>query len=63
MQLGHEDAIIPILRRHQRRGLPGCRDDHEPRAVDMTQIGAKAARLHRHRTIRQPDRGDVGVLP
>ena len=63
MQLRDEGAIIPVLRRHQGRGLPAGRENGDALAVGIFDVGAKPARLHRHRTVRQPDRGNIGVRP
>jgi len=63
LQLGHERAVIPVLRRHQRNGLPTGREDDEALAVGAFDIGAKPARLHRYRPVRQPDRRDIAVAP
>ena len=68
MQLNDEGAIVMVLRRHQGRGLPAGREDGDAsitcafktRAFD---VGAKPPRLHRHRTVRQPDRRNPGIGP
>ena len=63
MQLRDEGAVFAILRRHQGHGLPAGREDGDALAVPVFDIGAEAARLHRHRPVRQPDRRDIGIGP
>ena len=63
MQLGDEGAVVLVLRRHQRDGLPGRRKDRDAPAAGTFDIGAKAAGLHRHRPVRQTDRRDIGIGP
>ena len=63
MQLGDKGAVAVILRRHQRDGLPGGRENRDAPAVGIFDIGTKAARLHRYRPVGQTDRRDIGVGP
>src|SRR5207244_8087606 len=63
MQLRDEGAVVFVLRRHQGNGLPAGREDGDALTVRMFDICAKAARLHRYRTIRQTDRRDIAIGP
>src|SRR5581483_2080279 len=63
MQFDDESTIILVLRRHQRRRLPAGREDGEPSAVILSEIGAESPCLHWYRTIRQADARDVGIVP
>lgn len=51
------------LRLHQRDGLFRRREDRDVTTVGMIDIGAKAAVLHTHRPIGQPDRRDIRIGP
>src|ERR1700736_485795 len=52
MQSLDEGAIVVVLRRHQRDGLPAGRKDDDALTTHAFDIGAKTARLHRYRPIR-----------
>src|SRR5258707_3650812 len=63
MQLRDEGAVVFVLRRDQDSVLPAGREEGDALTVRMFDIGAKAARLHRYRTIRQTDRRDIAIGP
>src|SRR6476620_11887967 len=63
MQLLDEGVVVFVLRRHQGNGLPSGRENGDALTVRMFDIGAKSARLHRYRTIRQTDRRDIPKGP